>query len=664
MDTIEQKTTLHIGTIVFHYDSVKYTNTYSFKIVGEVTPEDIAEAIAEDAVPYVKTGWTPSIQKEAYFTEDAANAKIILEADPGPAQHFVEGERRTPEPLTSLNILSITGMQYIRKFQDHFDISLVAFAGNEKKFAFVASLYWNNRQGYFCYLGWRMHTWEMESTTRGNIIKKTGLELVSGLEISINEEVGLEHTLNITEGSIRLADITAEILDGGAALFKQQLTPLEARRYYLKTYSELSDPEDPLSELIISTEWEFQHLIANNVAKLSAGNQVEINKVVDDVWILEETADGDYSAMWLIATLDHQYPLKWIVGSSKSIDLDEAKELNSPETLLAILKAAQFVDHYLVIARVMIKNITDEPYYELIETHKYGDGEFDAETKDRHVISGEFDSLTNEIILYRNANLPPIIIPIPGGIDGREVELSVVDNYIVWRYVGETVWNNLISITSITGPAGADGSDGLPGAVGAPGAAGSDGREIELSVDFGYIVWRYVGDLSWINLVSLSTLTGPAGADGAPGPTGADGNDGTSMYTYVAFASDNTGTGFSLTPTDLLKYRAEIHVNAPLTPPTASDFASAVWVKYIGDDGADGTGGGGTTDNFVEVALDFFGAVSFTYNAPCPMKFTSLECEDGAAIIDPPLNTTLAKFDKVTITASTAGLVIIQGETL
>jgi len=412
MESIPQKTRMHIGTVVFHH-SQEYTNSYSIRIIGEVTPEDLAEAIAEDAVPYVKTGWTPSIQKEAYFTEDAANAKIILEADPGPAQHFVEGERRTPEPLTNLNILSITGMQYIRKFLDHFDISQVAFAGNEKKFAFVASLYWNNRQGYFCYLGWRMHTWEMESATRGNIIKKTGLELISGLEISINEEVGLEHTVNITEGSIRLADITAEILDGGAALFKQQLTPLEARRYYLMTYSELSDPEDPLSELIITTEWELQHLIANNVAKLSAGNQVEINKVVDDTWILEETAVGEYSAMWLIATLDQQYPLKWIVGSVKSIDLDEAKELNSPETLLAILKAAQFVDHYLVIARVMIKNITDEPYYELAELHPYGDGEFDKETTDRHVVGLDFDELSNELVIKRNAGLPELRKQLP-----------------------------------------------------------------------------------------------------------------------------------------------------------------------------------------------------------------------------------------------------------
>ena len=40
---------------------------------------------------------------------------------------------------------------------------------------------------------------------------------------------------------------------------------------------------------------------------------------------------------------------------------------------------------------------------------------------------------------------------------------------------------------------------------------GTNGREVELSVDNGYIVWRYVGDTKWRNLVALSDLTGPAG---------------------------------------------------------------------------------------------------------------------------------------------------------
>ena len=72
----------------------------------------------------------------------------------------------------------------------------------------------------------------------------------------------------------------------------------------------------------------------------------------------------------------------------------------------------------------------------------------------------------------------------------------------------------------------------------------------------------------------------PDGADGA------DGADGVSSYTYVAYASDASGAGFSLTPSNTLKFRAEIHTTTAIETPDEEDFAGATWVKYIGDDGA------------------------------------------------------------------------------
>ena len=84
----------------------------------------------------------------------------------------------------------------------------------------------------------------------------------------------------------------------------------------------------------------------------------------------------------------------------------------------------------------------------------------------------------------------------------------------------------------------------------------------------------------------------PKGADGkngTDGKAGADGADGVSSYTYVAYASDASGAGFSLTPTDALKFRAEIHTTTAIETPDAEDFVGATWIKYIGDDGA-GTG--------------------------------------------------------------------------
>lgn len=68
---------------------------------------------------------------------------------------------------------------------------------------------------------------------------------------------------------------------------------------------------------------------------------------------------------------------------------------------------------------------------------------------------------------------------------------------------------------------------------------------------------------------------------------------GINAFTYIAYASDNQGSNFSLTPNNNLKYRAEIQTTARIDNPVASDFANAVWVKYIGDQGPQGKQGVG-----------------------------------------------------------------------
>lgn len=66
---------------------------------------------------------------------------------------------------------------------------------------------------------------------------------------------------------------------------------------------------------------------------------------------------------------------------------------------------------------------------------------------------------------------------------------------------------------------------------------------------------------------------------------GPKGDPGSNAYCYVAYASDASGNGFSLTPANGLKFRAEIHPASVIAEPQETDFAGAKWVKYIGDDG-------------------------------------------------------------------------------
>lgn len=58
------------------------------------------------------------------------------------------------------------------------------------------------------------------------------------------------------------------------------------------------------------------------------------------------------------------------------------------------------------------------------------------------------------------------------GTDGRNVELNNDGTNIRWRLVGDTAWNNLISVAAITGPQGVKGDTGTAGTAGTNGVDG------------------------------------------------------------------------------------------------------------------------------------------------------------------------------------------------
>lgn len=56
--------------------------------------------------------------------------------------------------------------------------------------------------------------------------------------------------------------------------------------------------------------------------------------------------------------------------------------------------------------------------------------------------------------------------------------------------------------------------------------AGTNGKEVEFQKNATHIQWRYVGDLSWADLISLSEITGPQGIEGQAGAQGLKGDTG------------------------------------------------------------------------------------------------------------------------------------------
>ena len=94
------------------------------------------------------------------------------------------------------------------------------------------------------------------------------------------------------------------------------------------------------------------------------------------------------------------------------------------------------------------------------------------------------------------------------GTDGREVELSVVNGYIAWRYTGETKWRNLIATSELTGPEGK------------PGTSVTVSSVSESTEDDGTNV------VTFSDGKTLSIKNGKAGTNGKDGSPGAKGDPG------------------------------------------------------------------------------------------------------------------------------------------
>ena len=122
------------------------------------------------------------------------------------------------------------------------------------------------------------------------------------------------------------------------------------------------------------------------------------------------------------------------------------------------------------------------------------------------------------------------------------------------------------------------------GEQGEPGAPGADGVSA-------YVYWAWCADpatgagfsltnpADYISFITRNTvLVSPQFSDFSTwvkyvGSDGKDGTDGVSTYVYYAYASDDDGTNFSLSPADGLNYQAILVTHTEIASPSLSDFA-------------------------------------------------------------------------------------------
>ena len=110
-------------------------------------------------------------------------------------------------------------------------------------------------------------------------------------------------------------------------------------------------------------------------------------------------------------------------------------------------------------------------------------GRVDQLERDYNDLQGVTDGLTDQIATKQDVLVPgndgyiiidnnEIFVDVDAlegaletvaGKDGREVELGSNDTHLLWRYVGESGWRDLIAIADITGPQGPQGEKGEKG---------------------------------------------------------------------------------------------------------------------------------------------------------------------------------------------------------
>lgn len=79
------------------------------------------------------------------------------------------------------------------------------------------------------------------------------------------------------------------------------------------------------------------------------------------------------------------------------------------------------------------------------------------------------------------------------------INVRVEGEYVQWQVEGEESWTNLLTLDEIIDAIGND-------IKGEPGIQGVDGKQVEFNTNSTHIVWRYIGDTTWKNLIAFSDL--------------------------------------------------------------------------------------------------------------------------------------------------------------
>lgn len=165
-----------------------------------------------------------------------------------------------------------------------------------------------------------------------------------------------------------------------------------------------------------------------------------------------------------------------------------------------------------------------------------------------------------------------------GGADAREIELQKSSNALQWRYVGDETWNDLVTLAEITGP---QGEQGIPGPKGDPGATGEKGEQGIQGPAGPQGEPGPKGEPGEKGEQGIQGLQGPTGPQGEPGIQGEKGEAGAQGEQGPAGEPGKDGRGITSVT---IKTDGHLQINY-------SDGTNVDAGKVTGNDGLDGTSG-------------------------------------------------------------------------
>jgi hypothetical protein len=436
--------------------------------------------------------------------------------------------------------------------------------------------------------------------------------------------------------------VGARYSSGMAGSFTDTTISIEAGEFYDEDIEhEWDDPQTEVEVLYHngSAAWEWDVLSTPyKVVSPGTNNNLRYNNGNN----LATVDNNKYANYWVFATADTSHPIHVVIGTAQYTTITLARAAAVPS--LGALVSAEAK----LIFKVTYQNNSGSPRYMEATDYRTSSnlpstgyvptdhGSLSGLTDDDHpqysktdsyVTGISYSSETHILTLTRNNNLPDLTYQMVGidgtnGIDGNT------------PYIQNQYWYIDGVNTGVL-------AEGIPGEAGTRGSIIRSGNTIPYPFtpawegDF-YIdtdTFQLFGPIDGSGLadyIYIKGADGINGADGDDGLNGTDGDDGREVE-----LRENAGW---------IEWRY---------------VGEASWTQLYELPTSE-------TDTAIQVSIDFVDAneLEFVYNCPVALVFTSQVSEGADATISPVLNTNMAQYGKVTVTAPGVGLIVLLGNTL